>query len=66
MNIPGTNFQALEQVKRTAPITETKASYLAGLVRLQKASDTAALAIIEDVAEISQKAMNKLLSEKRG
>ena len=66
MELSGTNVQALEQVKRTTPITETKASYLASQVRLQKASNTVAGLIITDTAEISQKAMNKFLSEAKG
>jgi hypothetical protein len=63
MGFPVTNFQALNEIKSTSAITETKASYLASLVRLQDASNTVAGAIIEDTAEISASAMNKFLSE---
>ena len=66
MEFLGTTSQVLDHIKNASAIKETKASQMAGLVRLPKASDTAALAIIKDVAEISQKAMNKLLSEKNG
>ena len=66
MGFPVTNFQALNEIKSTSAITETKASYLASLVRLQDASNTVAGAIIEDTAEISENAMNKFLSEAKG
>lgn len=66
MEFPGTMSQALSSVRNAAPIRETKASYLASLVKLQDASNTVAGAIIEDTAEISQKAMNKFLSEAKG
>lgn len=66
MGFPVTNFQALNEIKSTSAITETKASYLASLVRLQDASNTVAGAIIEDTAEISESAMNKFLSEAKG
>ncbi len=66
MGFPVTNFQALNEIKSTSAITETKASYLASLVRLQDASNTVAGAIIEDTAEISESAMNKFLAEVKG
>ena len=66
MAFSGTMFQAIDQISRTAPIRETKASYLASQVRLQKASNTVAGLIIEDTAEISQSAMNKFLSDVKG
>ena len=66
MEFFGTTAQVLDNIKNTAPIQETKASYLASLVRLQQASDTIVGHIITDTAEISQNAMNKFLSEARG
>ncbi len=66
MAFSGTMFQVIDQISRTAPIRETKASYLASQVRLQKASNTVAGLIIEDTAEISQSAMNKFLSNVKG
>ena len=58
--------QAINQISQTTPIVETKASYLASLVKVSNASNTVACAIISDVAEISKQAMNKLLSEIKG
>ena len=66
MEFFGTTAQVLDNIKNTAPIQETKASYLARQVRLQQASETVAGLIIADTAEISQNAMNKFLSEARG
>lgn len=66
MDLPVTNSQALNHIRNTTAITETKASYLASLVRLQNASNTVAGAIIADVAEISKSAMDKFLSEVKG
>ena len=66
MSFLGTTSQVLDQIRNTAPVQETKASYLARQVHLQRASDTVAGLIISDTAEISQKAMNKYLSEMKG
>ena len=66
MEFPDSMSQALSQIRSTEAIRETKASYLASLVRLQDASNTVAGAIISDTAEISQSAMNKFLSEIKG
>lgn len=66
MAFPGTTSQVLDQIRSTSAIQETKASYLARQVKVQKASNTVAGLIIADTAEISQKAMNKFLSEVKG
>ena len=63
MEFPDSTSRVLNKIRNTSAITETKASYLASLVRLQKASNTVAGTIISDTAEISQSAMNKFLSE---
>ncbi len=62
----GTLAQIDANIRDAARIQETKASYLARQVRLQKASNTVAGLIIADTAEISQSAMNKFLSEVKG
>ena len=61
-----TTTQVLDHIKSTAPIRETKATQMAGLVKVQKASETVAGLILADTAEISEKAMNKFLAEVKG
>ena len=66
MEFSATTAQVLNNISNASVIKETKASYLASLVRLQQASDTVAGLIISDTAEISQSAMNRFLSEIKG
>ena len=66
MALLSTTSQVIDHIKSTTAIQETKVSQMARQVKLQKASDTVAGLIIADTAEISQKAMNKFLSEIKG
>ena len=66
MEITGTTSQIQDYIKQEAKVEETQAMYQVKLLKMQQQSDAVVGTLLEDVAEISQEAMQKYLAEIKG
>ncbi len=66
MEITGTSSQINDYINQQAKAIETEAMYQVKLMKMQQQSDAIVGTLLEDVADISQEAMDKYLSEIKG
>ena len=66
MEITGTTNQIQDYIRQDAKVEETQAMYQVKLLKMQQQSEAVVGTLLEDVAEISQEAMQKYLAEIKG
>ena len=66
MEITGTTSQINDYINQQAKAIETEAMYQIKLMKMQQQSDAIVGTLLEDVADISQEAMDMYLSEIKG